>query len=105
MKIGTITSTVATTAVDNDRRAVRQQSTTTSTSKVLDAGDASAQVELSPEAAMLSQAAQDPAFDQAKVDRIAQAIRDGSFSVNPGAIADKLLANAQEVLGRSRPQH
>ena len=105
MKIGTITSTAATTAVDNDRRAVRQQSTTTSTSKVLDADDASAQVELSPEAAMLSQAAQDPAFDQAKVDRIAQAIRDGSFSVNPGAIADKLLANAQEVLGRSRPQH
>jgi len=105
MKIGTITSTAATTAVDNDRRAVRQQSTTTSTSRVLDADDSSAQVELSPEAAMLSQAAQDPAFDQAKVDRIAQAIRDGSFSVNPGAIADKLLANAQEVLGRSRPQH
>jgi len=54
---------------------------------------------------MLSQAAQDPTFDQAKVDRIAQAIRDGNFSINPGAIADKLLANAQEVLGRSRPQH
>ena len=105
MKIGTITSTVATTAVDNDRRAVRQQSSTTSTSKVLESDDSSAQVELSPEAAMLSQASQDPTFDQAKVDRIAQAIRDGNFSINPGAIADKLLANAQEVLGRSRPQH
>ena len=105
MKIGTITSTVATTAVDNDRRAVRQQSTTTSTSRVLEDDDSSAQVELSPEAAMLSQASQDPTFDQAKVDRIAQAIRDGNFSINPGAIADKLLANAQEVLGRSRPQH
>jgi negative regulator of flagellin synthesis FlgM len=105
MKIGTITSTVATTAVDNDRRAVRQQSTTTSTSKVLDEDDSSAQVELSPAAAMLSQASQDPTFDQAKVDRIAQAIRDGNFSINPGAIADKLLANAQEVLDRTRPQH
>jgi len=104
MKIGTITSTVATTAVDNDRRTARQQSSTTSTSKVLDE-DSSTQVELSPEAAMLSQAAQDPSFDQAKVDRIAQAIRDGNFSINPGAIADKLLSNAQEVLGRSRPQH
>jgi len=105
MKIGTITSTVATTAVDSDRRTVRQQSSTSSTSTVLGDDDSSTQVELSPEAAMLSDAAQDPTFDQAKVDRIAQAIRDGSFSINPGAIADKLLSNAQEVLGRSRPQH
>ena len=105
MKIGTITSTVATTAVNNDRRTVRQQSSTSSTSTVLGDDDSSTQVELSPEAAMLSDAAQDPTFDQAKVDRIAQAIRDGNFSINPGAIADKLLANAQEVLGRSRPQH
>jgi negative regulator of flagellin synthesis FlgM len=104
MKIGTITSTVATTAIDNDRRTVRQQSSTSSTSSVLD-DESSAQVELSPEAAMLSQAAQDPTFDQAKVDRIAQAIRDGNFSIDPGAIADKLLANAQEVLGRASPQH
>ena len=103
MKIGTIPGTVATTAIDNDRRPVRQQNSTTSTAQALD--DSSAQVDLSPEAAMLSQAAEDPTFDQAKVDRIAQAIRDGSFSINPGAIADKLLANAQEVLGRSRPQH
>jgi negative regulator of flagellin synthesis FlgM len=103
MKIGTISSTVATTAVDNDRRTARQQSTTSSVSTVLD-DDSSTQVELSPEAAMLSHAAQDPSFDQAKVDRIAQAIRDGSFSINPGAIADKLLANAQEVLDRSQ-QH
>ena len=104
MKIGTITSTVATTAVDNDRRTAREQSTTSSVSTVL-GDDSSTQVELSPEATMLSHASQDPSFDQAKVERIAQAIRDGSFSINPGAIADKLLANAQEVLGRSQPQH
>ena len=104
MKIGTITSTVATTAIDSDRRTSTQQSSTSSVSTQLD-DDSSTQVELSPEATMLSHASQDPSFDQAKVERIAQAIRDGSFSINPGAIADKLLSNAQEVLGRSRPQH
>src|ERR1700712_405862 len=104
MKIGTITSTVATTASDSNRRPHTQQSSTTSVSKQLD-DDSSTQVELSPEATMLSHASQDPSFDQAKVERIAQAIRDGSFSINPGAIADKLLSNAQELLGRSQPQH
>ncbi len=104
MKIGTITSTVATTAIDTDRRTATQQSSTTSVSMPLD-DDSSTQVELSPEATMLSHASQDPSFDQAKVERIAQAIRDGSISINPGAIADKLLSNAQEVLGRSQPQH
>jgi negative regulator of flagellin synthesis FlgM len=104
MKIGTITSTVATTAIDTDRRTATQQSSTSSVSMPLD-DDSSTQVELSPEATMLSHASQDPSFDSAKVERIAQAIRDGSFSINPGAIADKLLSNAQEVLGRSQPQH
>ena len=104
MKIGTVTNTVATTAIDNDRRAAREQSTSSSVANTSH-DDSSTQVELSPEATMLSHASQDPSFDQAKVDRIAQAIRDGSFSINPGAIADKLLSNAQEVLGRSRPQH
>ena len=104
MKIGNITSTVATTAIDTDRRTATQQSSTSSVSMPLD-DDSSTQVELSPEATMLSHASEDPSFDQAKVERIAQAIRDGSFSINPGAIADKLLSNAQEVLGRSMPQH
>ena len=105
MKIGTISSTVATTAIDNDRRTVRQDSTTSSVTTALDDDASSTQVDLSPEATMLSHASQDPSFDQAKVERIAQAIRDGSFSIDPGAIADKLLSNAQEVLGRSQPQH
>jgi negative regulator of flagellin synthesis FlgM len=104
MKIGTITSTVATSAIDTDRRTSSQQSSTSSVTTSMD-DDSSTQVELSPEATMLSHASQDPSFDSAKVERIAQAIRDGSFSINPGAIADKLLSNAQEVLGRSQPQH
>ena len=41
-------------------------------------------------------------FDAEKVQRIAQAIREGRFTVNPEAIADKMIANAQELLGRTR---
>ena len=58
----------------------------------------SAKVDLSSQAAM--RASGDGSFDQAKVDRVAQAIRNGTFQVNAGAIADKLIANAQELLGR-----
>ena len=61
-----------------------------------DASEASAQVELSDTASLLST----PEFDADKVSRIAQAIRDGKFQVNPEAIADKLIANAQELLGK-----
>ena len=39
-----------------------------------------------------------PEFDSGKVEAIKQAIRDGQFSVNPGAIADKLLASVEEFL-------
>lgn len=62
--------------------------------------EASTQVALSPAAAELTGARADPAFDAAKVERIAQAIRDGAFVVNPQAIADKLIINAEELLGR-----
>lgn len=58
----------------------------------------SAKVDLSSTAAL--RASGDGSFDQAKVDRVAQAIRNGTFQVNAGAIADKLIANAQELLGR-----
>jgi len=60
----------------------------------------SAQVALSPAASALAGAGTDPAFDTAKVERVAQAIRDGKFTVNPEAIADKLILNAAELLGR-----
>lgn len=40
--------------------------------------------------------------DMAKVNAVKQSIADGSFKVNPEAIADKLLSNAQEMLQRSR---
>lgn len=39
-------------------------------------------------------------FDAGKVERISDAIGRGQYSVNAEAIADKLLANAQELLSR-----
>jgi len=64
--------------------------------------EASAKVALSPAAASgINEANAD--FDAEKVARIAQAIRDGKFKLNAEAIADKLIANARELL--ARPQH
>jgi negative regulator of flagellin synthesis FlgM len=40
---------------------------------------------------------QPPVIDAKKVAAMKAAIQDGSFTVNPQAIADKLLANAQEL--------
>src|SRR5438067_6241671 len=67
------------------------------------AAEASAQVELSSTASTLLSGvgASSPEFDADKVARISQAIADGSFMVNPEAIADKLIANAQELLTKA----
>jgi len=43
-----------------------------------------------------------PDVDLKKVQATRASIADGSYVVNPGAIADKLLANAQEILQRQR---
>lgn len=40
--------------------------------------------------------------DVEKVNTVRAAIQDGTYKVNPEAIADKLLANAQEILNRTR---
>lgn len=100
MKIGNINSTAATTAVSGDRKAATPGADKKASTAAAKA-DSSTQVELSPAASLLSSASADPAFDSEKVDRIAQAIKDGKFTVNHGAIADKLIANAQELLGRT----
>jgi len=62
--------------------------------------DPSAKVQLSDAAATLLSRPDAAEFDAAKVERISQAIADGSYKINPEAIADKLIANAQEVLGK-----
>lgn len=67
----------------------------------------SAQVALSSAATQLaaSPAVEDGSFDAAKVDRIARAISEGKFTVNANAIADKLVANAQELLSARNNKH
>jgi negative regulator of flagellin synthesis FlgM len=61
----------------------------------------SATVNLSSSAALKVDPNGEGSFDAAKVERIAQAIRDGQLKINAGAIADKLIANAQELLDRT----
>jgi negative regulator of flagellin synthesis FlgM len=61
----------------------------------------SAEVSLSSMADLKVDPHGEGSFDAAKVERITQAIRDGTFSINAGAIADQLIANAQELLDRT----
>lgn len=62
--------------------------------------EASAKVALSETVQTLRSETGSASFDADKVARISQAIADGTFKINAEAIADKLIANAQEVLGK-----
>ena len=62
--------------------------------------DASATVALSNTASTLLSGGASAEFDADKVARISAQLADGSFKVNPEAIADKLIANAQELLAK-----
>jgi negative regulator of flagellin synthesis FlgM len=92
MKIGPLDTKPSAAPVAGERKA--QATTATAGS------EPSTKVELSS-AALLSTDVADGSFDAEKVSRIAQAIRDGKFEINADAIADKLIANAQELLGKT----
>lgn len=92
MKIGPLDPKPVATPVSGERKA--------GPNKLGGKTEASAKVEISPEASQLASTAADPTFDASKVDRIASAIRDGSFKVDAEKIADKLIANAQDLLKR-----
>lgn len=62
-------------------------------------GSDASSVQISSAATSLLAGAATPEFDAGKVERIKQAIADGSFKIDAAAIADKLIANAQELLG------
>ena len=104
MKIGNPGDTSAAAALAQARAATpdaagKASAISTATSEA----EAGTQVALSSTAATLRSGSADTAgdFDAAKVDRISQAISNGSFKINPEAIADKLIANAQELLSKA----
>ncbi|MBD3892595.1 flagellar biosynthesis anti-sigma factor FlgM [Hydrogenophaga sp.] len=57
---------------------------------------------LSPASQALSAGAGGEVFNAGKVQAMQVAIANGSFQVNPQAIADKMLANAAEMLSAAR---
>lgn len=65
----------------------------------LDGGHSADRVALSAAGARMGGISSESDFDSAKVDAIRNAIRDGRFSVNPEAIADRLIADAVSLLG------
>lgn len=90
-----------------ERADTRKAETAPSADSVRQAAPApSAQVAISSAARLAaSGGSDDGSFDAAKVQRISQAISEGKFTVNAGAIADKLVANAQELLGARANKH
>ncbi len=60
--------------------------------------EASAKIALSSGAASLVAGGSSTEFDAEKVARISKAIDDGTFKIDAGVIADKLITNAQELL-------
>ncbi len=67
------------------------------------AAEASAQVALSSTATSLLSAG-DAEFNAAKVESVSQSIDRGEFTINAGVIADKLIANAAELLSGGAPR-
>jgi negative regulator of flagellin synthesis FlgM len=102
MKIGHLENKPVVTPVTTERKGTAGEATSTPAAAApasAEGTEPSTHVELS--SSDVGGDAGTPEFDSEKVSRIAQAIREGKFKINPEAIADKLIANAQEVLGRT----
>lgn len=96
MKIGNIEPKVPLAPLTGERKAGAASGQPGSAA----AGSDSSKVDLSAAASALAAADPEGSFDAAKVQRIAAAIRDGTYRIDAEAIADKLIGNAQELLGR-----
>jgi negative regulator of flagellin synthesis FlgM len=66
------------------------------------AAAASDEVQLSGLSAQLRATDDEPSFDAARVSEIKQAIAEGRFTINSGAIADRLIASAKELVTSQR---
>ena len=71
-----------------------------STSKASSAGKDD--VQLSALSTQLSAVDDEQSFDAARVSEIKQAIADGRFTINAGAIADRLIASARQLVDSQR---
>lgn len=108
MKIGNSPEGSASPALAEQRPAARKPEASASTEVAAPAAAPapSTKVDISATARLAASAASDDgSFDAAKVGRIAQAISEGKFTVNANAIADKLVANAQELLDSRANKH
>jgi len=107
MKIGNSPDGSAGPAKVEARAAARRPEAGDAARQAASAPAASTQVALSSAAKLAASAGgDDGSFDAAKVERISKAITEGKFTVNADAIADKLVANAQELLDtRVNKQH
>ena len=95
MKIGSLDNPALVNATNGDRKA---QAPAKDTPRA--GAEPSATVAISAQGSQLSAAMADPTFDADKVQRLAQAIKDGKFEVNADKIADKLISNAAELVSR-----
>ena len=59
-------------------------------------------VQLSALSTQLSAVDDEQSFDAARVSEIKQAIADGRFTINAGAIADRLIASARQLVDSQR---
>ena len=98
MKIGPLENKSPLTPAGADRKAASGGAATGSATSP----EPSAKVELSAAASVIASGVADGSFDAQKVERLARAIRDGQYQVDPHAIADKLLAQTRELLERSK---
>ena len=92
MKIGPVDTHSAATPAPAERKA---------SSEPVSAAEPSARVQLSSQVALSGNEDSRADFDSDKVERIALAIREGKFQINAEAIADQLIANAQELLPKA----
>ncbi len=95
MKIGPLENKPAPAPAGADRKPAAGGAATASSSP-----EPSAKVELSAAASVIANGLADGSFDAQKVERLTRAIRDGHYQIDAQVIADRLLANARDMLDR-----
>jgi negative regulator of flagellin synthesis FlgM len=74
----------------------------TAKASVSSAASNTSDVRLSGASTELQASAEAPPIDSARISEIKQAISDGRFTINAGAIADRLIASARDLIDSQR---